>query len=529
MGFQIYQAALLPLALFLLSRLYRWSMPSSRQASFPPGPTTLPFVGNLHQVPISRPELKFAQFAKRYGSLTGLRLGSQNMVILNTWQAIRDLVEQKGSIYSSRPTFPAADIAIPGGENPVITKYGDTWRRQRKMLVEFLGGERSNKMKPVQDAESTQMVYDILQTPLKFQDHVFRSFGAVILATVFGQRAKAFERGGKVDTFFRVEEEWATALGVTSSPPINSFPFLEYVPDWLTPWKGWKDQVMKVKEEQERLYVDLLHETRERLAQSKGKDCFMAQCLSVQDKEWYNDKYLAYMGGILLEGGAETSASTTLIFMMAMAAFPESLRMAQEEVDRVCGESRMPCKDDTDSLPYIRACMMEVLRWRPILPLAIPHCTSTEDTYRAYTIPSGTDIIINTWNIHHDESFFRSPSTFDPSRFLMNEYGAEISPVGLDGHKGRRLTYAFGAGRRVCPGQRFAENTLMMHFAKLVWVFDIERTGELPINTWEGWTEGIVSKPKNLNITFKLRDEWRRNIVSAVWKEADDFMRQYED
>jgi cytochrome P450 len=526
---QVHQISLTLLVLFFISRLYQYSKLSSRPIKFPPGPKTLPFIGNLHQIPISRPELKFAEFANQFGDLTGLKAGRQSMIVLNTWQAVRDLIEHKGSIYSSRPSLPVFDVVIPGGLNPVLNAYGDLWRRQRKVLVEFLGGERSDRMKPVQDAESTQMVYDILHTQSKFQDHISRSFGAVIMETVFGQRVKTFEPGGKIDRFFKVEEDWAAAVGPTSSPPINSFPFLEKVPDWLTPWNGWRERARRIKKEQEQLYLGLLNETRERLARGKGVDCFMAQCLRSQDKEWYDDTYLGYLGGVLLEGGAETSASTTIVFIMAMAAFPEVLRKAQEEVDRICGVARMPGKDDTNKLPYIRACMSEVLRWRPITPLAIAHHTSAEDTYQKYKIPAGTDIIINTWRIHHDESSYDSPSTFNPSRFLRNEYGGDTSPVKLDSNKGRRTTYAFGAGRRVCPGQRFAENTMMMHFAKLVWAFDIERTGELPVHTWEGWTDGVITKPKRLNVRFQLRDEGRRNVIEDAWVNADEFLRQYED
>jgi cytochrome P450 len=263
MTLQIYQATLVALVLFLLVRLYQYSKLSTRAARFPPGPPTVPFLGNLHQIPISRPELKFTEYARQFGAVTGLKVGCQDLIILNTWQAVRDLVEQKGSIYSSRPSIPVCEIAVPGGLNPALIAYGDIWRGQRKKLVEFLGGARTDKMKPVQDAESTQMIYDMLHRPENFEQHVDRSFGAAIFATVFGQRGKTLEPGGKLDSFFKVETQWAAALGPTASPPITSFPFLDKVPDWLTPWKGWKARALEIKQEQGRLYLGLLNEARE--------------------------------------------------------------------------------------------------------------------------------------------------------------------------------------------------------------------------------------------------------------------------
>lgn len=360
MELKAYHFVFFTLIALVFVRLFYYSKLSQRPASFPPGPMTLPFIGNLHQMALTRPELKMAEWAPHYGPITGLKLGIQNIIVLNAWQAVRDLIEQRGSIYSSRPSLPVVDIIVPGGLNTVLNQYGDLWRKQRKCLVEFLGGDRSDGMKPVQDAESTQMIYDIMKTPTKFQDHVFRSFGAVIMATVFGQRGKTYEKGSKIERFFYCEEEFANAVSSTTCPPISSFPFLEHIPDWMTPWRGWKARAAIVKDLHKYVYVGLLQETKDRMKQGKGLNSFCAQRLKTQDEEWYDEKYLAFLGGVLLEGGAETSASSTLVFIMAMAAYPEVLKRAQHEVDTVCGVGRMPGKDDTEALAYIRACMMEV-------------------------------------------------------------------------------------------------------------------------------------------------------------------------
>jgi cytochrome P450 len=529
MALEIYLIALTCLVSFALVRLYQYSKFSARPHAYPPGPPCLPFLGNLHQMPIERPELKFAEFGAQFGAITGLKAGCQNLIVLNSWQAVRDLIEQKGSIYSSRPTIPVVEIVTPGGLNPALSVYGDLWRGQRKKLVEFLGGERTDRMKPVQDAESTQMIYEMLEYPERhLQEHVERSFGAAILATVFGQRGKTIEPGGKIDSFFRVEEKWSAAVGPTASPPISSFPFLDSVPDWLTPWRGWKKRALEVKDEQGRLYRGLLKETKERLMQGKGKECFLAQCIMTQEKEWYDDNYLAYLGGVLLEGGAETSASSTIVFIMAMAAFPDVLAKAQEEVDRVCGMSRLPGKDDTGRLPYIRACMLEILRWRPIAPTGVPHTTTADDVYNGLAIPNQTTVFINAWAINHDESFYNSPATFNPDRYVQNEFGSTFASANPDTIKGRRTNYTFGAGRRVCPGQRFAENSMMMHFAKLVWAFDFIPTGKLPVDTWDEWTNGLAIRPKDLKVKLSLRNEQRRKIVGDAWMEADAFLQQFE-
>lgn len=61
--------------------------------------------------------------------------------------------------------------------------------------------------------------------------------------------------------------------------------------------------------------------------------------------------------------------ATVLTCIMAMALYPEALRKAQAELDRVVGTERMPTIDDRGSLPYVNAVIKETMRWHPALPL----------------------------------------------------------------------------------------------------------------------------------------------------------------
>jgi cytochrome P450 family 619 len=47
---------------------------------------------------------------------------------------------------------------------------------------------------------------------------------------------------------------------------------------------------------------------------------------------------------------------------------------AQAEIDAVVGEGRSPTWEDYASLPYVAATVKEAMRWRPVTPLAFPHC-----------------------------------------------------------------------------------------------------------------------------------------------------------
>jgi cytochrome P450 len=51
--------------------------------------------------------------------------------------------------------------------------------------------------------------------------------------------------------------------------------------------------------------------------------------------------------------------------------YPEVLKKAHEEVDRVVGTGRLPTLADRDNLPYIDAIVKEVLRWNVVVPTGI--------------------------------------------------------------------------------------------------------------------------------------------------------------
>ena len=76
-----------------------------------------------------------------------------------------------------------------------------------------------------------------------------------------------------------------------------------------------------------------------------------------------------------------------------MAMHPDVQRKAQTALDSVVGDSRLPEHADLASLPYLRAVLLETLRWRPILPFGVIHALSADDNYEGFDIPKGTMII----------------------------------------------------------------------------------------------------------------------------------------
>jgi cytochrome P450 len=63
---------------------------------------------------------------------------------------------------------------------------------------------------------------------------------------------------------------------------------------------------------------------------------------------------------VLMDAGAETTASFVHNIVLAFLSYPECLKHAQKEIDLVIGSSRLPTMEDYDKLPYLKAFVEEV-------------------------------------------------------------------------------------------------------------------------------------------------------------------------
>jgi cytochrome P450 len=115
---------------------------------------------------------------------------------------------------------------------------------------------------------------------------------------------------------------------------------------------------------------------------------------------------------------------------------PQAVRKAQEELDRAVGRDRLPGFADQPELPYLRALVAEVQRWRPIIAGGLAHATTEDDVYEGYFIPKGTTVIPNAWAIHQDPALYPEPELFKPERFLDKQNNFVGVPGADRGHFG---------------------------------------------------------------------------------------------
>lgn len=159
-----------------------------------------------------------------------------------------------------------------------------------------------------------------------------------------------------------------------ATPPVDIYPFLHYIPQKL--FGNWVSRSKDVGKEMNDLYAGLLDHVKERRKSKRSKGSLMDSLLDQEEKLNLNRHQLYFLGGVLIEGGSDTTSSLILAFIHAMTKWGDVLEKAQKEVDSVIGEDRTPVWSDYTQLPYVATIVKETQRWRPVVPLAFPHAAA---------------------------------------------------------------------------------------------------------------------------------------------------------
>ncbi|EOD47306.1 putative cytochrome p450 protein [Neofusicoccum parvum UCRNP2] len=195
------------------------------------------------------------------------------------------------------------------------------------------------------------------------------------------------------------------------------------------------------------------------------------------------------------------------------------LERFSNKIDRVVGPDRLPRDEDAVDLPYTRQVIQELQRWISVAPLALPHATTAPMQVGEWHIPAGTVLVLNTYAIHTDPATYPEPREFRPER-----WEGKLEMVTSDEQVGARTDlFAFGAGRRVCPGQHLAERNLFFMVSYMLWAFDIKKQKddggrEIDIDM-DDLRPGIVNTINPYSVDVKPRSAGRLELVKANWAE----------
>lgn len=168
----------------------------SRSCSTVPGPSGLPIIGNAHQL-TQFPNQVYMQWAKEYGEIYRVRLGWNDWYMLNTPEAVKEVMDRQSNVTSSRSPMPIASDALSGGMRFLLMPYGKDWRQLRSVAHKLLTPKMSDTFRPSQEFEAKQLLYEILtdnKNQREFYMHIRRYTVSVIMTSTYGKRVSKWAR-----------------------------------------------------------------------------------------------------------------------------------------------------------------------------------------------------------------------------------------------------------------------------------------------------------------------------------------------
>ncbi|KIX00584.1 uncharacterized protein Z518_09649 [Rhinocladiella mackenziei CBS 650.93] len=262
---------------------------------------------------------------------------------------------------------------------------------------------------------------------------------------------------------------------------VDWIPILDSLPDALAPWRA---SAIEIRNQIMPFFLVFYKVMKERVKNGTAPDCFLARLLKEEGSK-FDETEPPHIIAKTMAAGTDTTATTLQWFFKAAVLFPEAIKKAQEEVDRVVGRDRLPSWEDRPHFPYITAVVNETHRWATATPLAFR---------RIYAV-------------HNDPGIFAQPEKWVPERYLPcndDRAAPEANHAGLH--------YAFGAGRRECPGKHVADASLYIMISRILWAFDIEGNPKKPPSP--GYSDAYpVFGPVQFEASVKPRSEIAIQII----------------
>ncbi|ROV99589.1 hypothetical protein VPNG_07763 [Cytospora leucostoma] len=472
------------------------------------------------------PDTLFAK-AVRWANL-GLcrdRKHSDTTILINSLTENETILKKLLGSCASRSPSIAAGKYLSRGRRIVLQPYGPDWTRHRRAFASLLTKEKINtRWAKALRFEAMVMVDRIADLGAEagcsenLLDEISRFTASSVLQITYARRAATPQ-----DLVLRDLETVSQNIASAFTPGkywVEDFPFLDNFPSLISPWKRKlnSDHHFELN-----LFRDLLHAAESNLTGDRygsgetidppsvagGWDittgeCAAAELLRNREHLQLDRDDVAYLAAGIFEAGTETTAMTIHTFLLAAASTKTIVTRGQAEIDQLMNSkdrpnASVPNFEELQHLPYLAAIVKETLRLTPAGTSGVGHTTtqaepqtldlgyeSGRETMRL-TVPTGATVLANIYGIHHNDAQFPEPWRFNPDRWLYpvcpsNTQNNKVHSVTLD-HT--HASYAFGFGKRICPGSSLASYSLSISIAMLLLCFDFELTDKARLHYME--------------------------------------------
>lgn len=426
------------------------------KAPLPPGPKPLPIIGNLLQIG-KDPHVKLSEFARSYGPLISLRLGTQILIVGSSLRAAEEILKTNDRLLSGRQVPHAVPARRPEFNYLSLAwafDCNDQWKFLRLIckteLFSVKSMESQARLREKKVCEMVEYIYSMEGKVMELGNVVSAAIFNTMTNILMSRDLTGYGEDGGIKVLVTRFLEEISAHNLSDFYPI--FGGLDL--------QGLNKKAKEVMGKIYALWEPTIKERREnkRLSDITSQHDF----LDVLLHHAFTDDQINYLFLELISAAIETSASTIEWIVAELIKNPEYMTRAQDELAKEINKDS-PRESHLNQLPYLQACVKETLRLHPPAPLMLPHRALESCKMMDYTIPKNAQVLVNVWALGRDPKSWEEPLAFKPDRFLNS---------GLD-FKGKDFEFIpFGAGRRICPGLPMAIKHVSLIVASLIHFFE---------------------------------------------------------
>ncbi|KAF7541762.1 hypothetical protein G7Z17_g11875 [Cylindrodendrum hubeiense] len=333
----------------------------------PPGPPGEFLLGHTRVIPKDNTAATYARWSKEYNSdIIHVKSLGRSIVVLNSAEAARDILERKGANFCDRPKFTLLEV-MGWGKTLTFLPFGERWQMHRRLLQTSFSNTNVRRWHTLQMTEARRTVRNILRRPDGWETSLRRLAVAIVLQVSYGTEVPDDD-----DPYIQIANDAMYATGNGGAPAnsiVDLVPPARHLPDWLI--RDWPLRFAR----QWRWAIQKLHDVPFDVAW-KGHDdlednsSLAHQLLNVyksnealgHKQEWSLEDIKGAAGAVFI-AGADTTWATCVIFILNMVLHPEIQEKARDQLDSVIGPDRLPEFSDRGSLPYIEHIVQEVYRY----------------------------------------------------------------------------------------------------------------------------------------------------------------------
>ncbi|XP_021330030.1 steroid 21-hydroxylase [Danio rerio] len=458
------------------------------------GPRSLPLLGNMLDLAQDHLPIHLTALAKCYGNIYRLNCGSTTMVVLNNSEIIREALVKKWSDFAGRPHSYTGDIVSRGGRTISLGDFSEEWKAHRRVTHSALQRCTTDSLHSVIEKQAQhlcQVLRDYSGKAVDLSEDFTVASSNVITTLTF---SKAYDKSSA--ELQKLQECLNEIVSLWGSPwisALDSFPLLRKFPN--PPFSRLMKEVARRDE--------LIGKHIEEFKKSEHKEggtltSSLLKCLEPQqgaaNHTTLTDTHVHMTTVDLLIGGTETIAALLNWTVAFLLHRPEVQDKVYEELCCML-DVRHPQYSDRHKLPYLCALISEMLRLRPVAPLAVPHRAIRNSSIAGHFIPKNTIIIPNLYGAHHDPEVWDDPYSFKPERFLEGGGGSLRSLI------------PFGGGARLCLGEAVAKMEMFLFTAYLLREFKfLPASKEEPLPELRG-VASVVLKVKPYTVIAHPREQ----------------------